>query len=237
MRVAAQVDINQFSLGADEVALVLAVGGPAIRKKMLGRARDMAGGNGTVRRQLALQSQSHGSSVGLRDFRVLAVALIGATPAVISRNRQGRAEGPVGPRHSNLHGGRFSDPADKVRIAGGTQTDIVGKHGRPDHIVVAVNGVDTEDQGNGCPLSRGIGATEGPGEFDPCLRRGPFVPAGRRITPGEDGSKRIDPQIFGSNGPDIGLDHLADLLLDGQPRKQVFHKHFRTRVRQGGRRR
>ena len=222
-RIARRVDLDQLLLADLGVALVGAVRGAAVGQEVLGGGGDPAGGECPPALEPALQALDHRCRVGGHDLRGLAVALVGAAPAVVAGDGQGRREGPVEAGDRHLLGRGLADAADEVRVAGGTEADIVREDGGADDVVVAVHRVDAEDgrdRGMARPALGGHG-TERVRERQPFGGRGAVVAAGRGVAAGQDRAQRVVAQVLRRDGADVGLDHLADLLLEAEALHQL----------------
>jgi hypothetical protein len=65
---------------------------------------------------------------------------------------------------------------------------------------------------------------------EPLTRWSKFVPIRRRVAAVQDGAKAKVAQIFGSDAGDVGLDELADLLLERHDPDQCGHPGLESRV-------
>src|SRR3546814_557466 len=82
------VDQAQFEFGYGRVALILAVDGGAVGEKMLGARGDMRSGKDGRGRRRPLQPADHASDIGRDERGVRRISFIGASPAVILRDRK-----------------------------------------------------------------------------------------------------------------------------------------------------
>jgi len=90
----------------------------------------------------------HSRGVCAHDLRILGVALVRATPAIVANHCYGRCEHPVDARHRHFLRGRRSDALDQVWIVSGAERAVVREEGGADHVVVTVNGIGAPDDGN-----------------------------------------------------------------------------------------
>ena len=65
---------------------------------------------------------------------VLAISLVGPTPPDVLGHRDHRGKGPADACGGRLGGRHAADVADQVRVTGGTESDVVGEHGRAGHV-------------------------------------------------------------------------------------------------------
>ena len=147
-RIAGAVNVAQLGGRGRIVALVAAVRGAAVADEMLGGGDDMAGAEEFGRARPALQALDHRAGIGADDLGILGEALIGAAPAVVADDGEGRREIPVDAGHRHLDRGHLADPADEVGIAHRAEADILREDGRADDIGVAVDGVDSPHHRN-----------------------------------------------------------------------------------------
>ncbi len=200
---------------------------------MLGRGDHSIGGEGSLA-EPPLQSLDHGPRIGADQLRVLAVAFVGAAPSVVPGHRDRRAEGPVGPDGPGLFGGGVADAADQVGIAGRAQPDVMGEDRGSRDVVVAMNGVQGEhdrDRNMAGPMFQ-RDRTEGADHVEPRLRRRPIVAARPGVAPGQDGPERIGAEVVRLDRTDVGLNHLADLLLQAHPLHQSGDEGLGACIRQ-----
>ena len=193
--------------------------------------------NGRAGLQFALQTHSHGTGIGGRNFRLFAIALITPAPVYVARRGEGRTKSPVDAGDRRLLGGGLADPPDKVRIARRPQADIVRKERCAPYLVVTVHRINAHQQGNG--LVTGVqprrGGVKSANEVQPIRGGTAIVALGRVIAPGQDRTHGIPGQIFGPKGSQVRLDSLPDLLLKGHGRHQRIDPPFGLRIGQGGR--
>ena len=192
------------------VALVDAARGAAVADVMLHRRHHRHAG--------ALQASHGGRPQQHGQFGRLAVAFVGAAPALILGDRDARTKGPVhaGGRHLDRR-----DPADlldELRVARRPQPDVVGKHRGAPHVVVPVDGINpVQDR-----------------DAEPCLERlllHPLdvgVPAFRRqigdlgVAAAEHRSEEVLRHVGDLERAGIGLHQLADLLVERHAAHQVL---------------
>src|SRR5215213_4812076 len=165
-----QVDAGEVGPAGDGDALVDgvvarpgAVLGVAVAGVVLGRGQDPVG---LVKLPGPRALESVDGRLHLDDQpRVLAEALVGPAPAQVPGHAHAGSEHPLGAGGPGLFGGHVLDPLDQPRVAGGAEPDVVGEHGRPDQVAVAVDGVDAVDERDPQLASA---ARPGPGRRRPC---------------------------------------------------------------------
>ena len=172
-RIAGAVNVAQLGRGRRIVALVVPALGAAVADEMLGGGDDVAGAEEIGRAGHALQAFDHRPGIGADDLRILAEALVGAAPAIVADDGEGRREIPVDAGHRHLDRGDLADAADQVRIAHRAEPDILREDGRADDIGMAVDGVDAPHDGDGeLPRGTSIDASQKRvGERQPFARR------------------------------------------------------------------
>ena len=72
------------------------------------------------------------------------LVLVGAAPADITRDRNGRREGPVDTGRGHLFRSGVADALDQLGVVGRTEPDVVRKDRRTADLGVTVNRIDTE---------------------------------------------------------------------------------------------
>src|SRR5205085_12148095 len=75
-------------------------------------------------------------------------AFVGAAPTCILRDGDTGSEGPIDAGGTYFVGGDLADAADEISIARATEADVMREDYGAQHIAVAVDGVDTVDDGN-----------------------------------------------------------------------------------------
>ena len=179
---------------------------PAIADVMLGGGR-RRGGAGQV---LALEAGDERlAELGDRQ-RVLAVALVGAAPADVLRDRHDRTEVPADAGRGHLGRGRLADPLHEVDIARRAEPHLLREDRGADDVVVAVDGVDAVQHRDAEPRveRRVLVVLDHP------------VPAGRVVlcrgsaAAAEHRAEELGRHALGVDRALLQLGHLPDLLLD-----------------------
>ena len=198
------------------VTLVLAFERAAVAEEVLGRRHHVGFVEELLAADLALQAFDDRRGIAGDDARGFGITFVGPAPAIIARHGQGRRKRPFGARRAELFGGRACDAADQRRIARCTEADVVREQRRTDDIVVAVHGVDAEQD-----RYRRVAAgrvhrcgVERVGHRQPFGRRCEFVAVRTGIAAGEDRAEPILAHVVRRDAADIGLDDLPDFFLD-----------------------
>src|ERR1041385_7734964 len=97
---------------------------------------------------ISLKTSDRGGAETLRQFRSLAEAFIRPAPSFIARDGNARGEGPVEPTRADLFRGDARGPLDQRRIACASQTNVVRKDNRVQHVVMSVHRVDAKQNRN-----------------------------------------------------------------------------------------
>ncbi len=221
-QVAGRVHVAQHRFADLGVALVLAVAGAAVAHEMLGGGDDVIGIQIVRRTQFALEAFDHRGGVLRHQCRVLRVAFVRAAPALVLRHRERGGEGPVDAAGAQLLRGDLADLPDQVRIARIAQRGVLRKQGAADQVVVAVHRVDAEQHRNRQAPGGGVhrGAIERVGQLLPLLRRGGLLAVRFGVAAGQDRAEAIFAHVLRRHRLDVGLDHLADLVLHRHLRQQ-----------------
>ncbi len=148
------VDIAEFGLGDARVALVLALVGTAVADVVLGGGDYPAVAEKSSLAHCSLQALDDGRGVASDQGRVFRIAFVGAAPAMVARDGHGRRKGPLEAGRPEFQCGRGGDPADQVRVVGCAKPDVMWKQGRTHHIVVAMDGINAEQDRNRRASSR-----------------------------------------------------------------------------------
>ncbi len=111
--------------------------------------------------------------IGLNDIGVFGIALVAASPAVVADDGQRRGECPGYADDGRLNGSDLRDLAHELRVARGTEADIVRKQCGAVDIVRAVHRVGTPQHRDGQAVIAGIhgGLVERIGESNPVVDR------------------------------------------------------------------
>ena len=157
---------------------------------------------------------------------MLRVAFVGATPAVVPRDRQRRREGPVYSRGGNLAGGGNGDGLHEIAIARRTEADIVGEHRRTVDIRMAMDRIRTPEDGHGVVRARACpyGVVVGVGERAPVIDARVLVAARETAATVQNRSQGEIRSVRRRGIGDLRLDHLADLLFDAQAPQVLLDK-------------
>jgi len=210
-RVAGQVDAPQILLGDLGVALILAAQRAAVGQEVLGGGED----GGPVGR--LLEPAHGGRAQALGQLGRLAVALVGAAPALVARDRDAGREVPVqaGACHlarrdarSGLHG---------RRIARAAHPDVVGEDRRALDRSVAVDGIHAVEHRDPEPRRQRL-ALIAVVHLDP---GGGLIWFGQRVRARQNRTKHESANfraVFESFH--IGLSHLADFFVQRHLRQQ-----------------
>ena len=224
--VAGAVDVDHLRFAGLVDAAVLAELGAAVANEMLG------GGDGVgVILQVALHAAHVGAGIAFHDVRILGIALVGASPAVVAHHRQGGAEDPgdaAGTR--GFRGGR-ADFLHQLRVARRAQADVVREQGGAEHVVVAMDGVRAPHDRH---LDRHVGGHRGLvvalRQRQPFGRLGMLVPIRPAAAAVEHRTEVIALDVFRRGALDLGLGHLADLLRQRHLADDVTDALFERRV-------
>ena len=103
-------------------------------------------------RQIRPLQAAHRRLAELRDqLGILGEAFVGASPADILRDRDARREGPLNTGGADLFRGGALHLLDQLRIPRAAEPDVVREDHRPQHVIVAVDGVDAIQNGDAEP--------------------------------------------------------------------------------------
>lgn len=150
------MDAHQVGLADARVTLVLAAGGATIAEEVLHRRDHMTAIEKLGRPYPALQSLHHGPRVAGHHLGRFRVALVGAAPAIILGYRNGRRERPLHAGDAGLQGGDATDLPQQLRIARGTQPDVVREQRGANDVALPMHGIDAEQHWNGFAAVGGI---------------------------------------------------------------------------------
>ena len=207
-------------------AAILAAIGAAVTDEMLGRG-ERAG----VATERALQSAHVSRAEFAHDGGVRRKTFVAASPAIVLHDGQRRCEYPIDAGRAHLARGRRGDLAHERGIVRRTEAHVVRKDRRTGDDAVAVHRVGAPDERN---LDRHIGRKRG------------SVIARRRLAPLREAraadvfrlriaavehAADLEPAHFvGRDFADIGLGHLADLLLDRHAGDDLADARFHRRI-------
>ncbi len=221
--IALGVDIGHVGFGDGRHALVDAIVGRAIAHEVLGGGDDIAG-----LCEVALQARRIGGGIGAHFLRVGREAFIGAAPAFVLDDGNGRGKGPVDAGGAHGLAGRLADLGDQFGVVGGAQADIVGKKGGAIDIRMAVDGV-------GAPEQRDLRLrVEGVGHLHPVAGGGVLVHVRPRSAAVQHRAERVGLDVGGGDGLDLDLRHLGDLLAQRHALHQAGDLGFDFGVRRDG---
>ena len=165
------------------VALVLAARRAAVGQEVLARSR------GSPCRRSPARSRGWRRRPGSRPARGLAVALVGAAPALVARDREAGREVPVDARARNLARGHARGGLDDRRIARAAHADVVREDRRALDGAVAVDGVDAVEHRDPEPRRQRL-ALEAVVHFDPASPvRWAWAASRRPTAPSRAGSR------------------------------------------------
>jgi hypothetical protein len=232
-RITSCVHVAQRHFAQLGIALVLAVAGAAVAHEMLGGGDHVVGIQIARRAEFALEAFDHRGGVLRHQCGILRVTLIRAAPASILRHRERGREGPVDAAGAQLLRGDFANRADEFRIARIAQRGVLREQGAADQVVVPMHRIDAEQHRDRRASGRGIhrGPVERIGQLLPLLRRTVLPAIRARVAAGQDRSKAIFAHVIGCHRLDVGLDHLADLVLRCHRRQQRVDPCFQRGVR------
>ena len=205
----------QIGFRQDGITLILAAIRSAVAEEMLGRGDDVSVCQEVIRTKHALQAFNDAGRIGGDNLRILAEAFIGASPAAVARDSDCGGEGPVMACHAQFGRGDACDLSHEVRIAHGAEPDIVGKERAADNVVVAVDGIDAPDDGDGdfhpfridgCHII-GINCR------DPFISGAVLLAIGTGIAAAQHGAEPVFLDLFRRDRSVVGLNDLADFLL------------------------
>ena len=231
-RIAGAVNVAQVGGRGRIVALVAAILGAAVADEMLGGGDDPARAEEFGRAGHSLQALDHRAGKGTHDLGMLGEAFIGAPPAVVADDGEGRREVPVDAGHRHLDRGHFADPADEVGIAGRAEADILREDGRADDIGMAVDRVDAPHHRNPQPVIRSAHRRVpiGVGQGQPVRRGRILAAAGCAVAAGEHRAEAVAAIFLGRDAGDVGLHDLGNLLLERHPREHLVDPRFDGRI-------
>ena len=226
--VAHRVFRDQFLFVDLGIALVLALERPAVGEEMLGGCRDMARVDRLSRDQRPLQPEHPRLGIVGDQLRVGRIAFIAPSPTQILRHRERRSEGPLDPAPRDFGRGNRADALDQLGIARGAEPDIVREQSRAGDIVVTVDRIDAEDDRdrNAIRLRTQGHGTKIADQLRPVSRGRTFIAVRPAVPAGEDRAERVGFEVLGRDRADVGLDELADLLLDRHFRDQRIDARF-----------
>ena len=215
------VDQPQLEFGDRRIALVPAIGGPAVSEIVLRARGDVRAGEDRAGRWRPLEAADHAADIGGDQRRIGGIAFVGPSPAIILRDGHSGREGPFLPGDPDLDRGDLSDTFDQFGIARRAQSDIVRKDRGADDIAVAVHRIGAPHDRDRGLAHRDIhrGVVERVGQFEPFLRRSQIVAARPRIAPVEDRAEAVTAHILGRDAGDVRLDDLTHLLFDRHARE------------------
>jgi hypothetical protein len=207
--VAGQVDGPEGGLVHLRVALVAAARRPAVGDVVLGAGQDRGlvapdGGRGHL-----------GNELGC-----LAEALVRPAPALVAGDGDAGREGPANSRRSDLLGRGPGHAFDEARVTRAAEADVVREEDRPDHVVVAVDGVDAVHERDAQAGLEGVRL----------ITVVHLRPAGGRAV-GRGGAAaaqhRAEEEVSDVGLPlearAVGLGHLADLLVERHVAEEGLH--------------
>ena len=226
------MDVAQFLLGDLRVALVDAVMGAAVGEEVLGRGDDLVARQQVRLIGRTLQPANHGPDIGRDKLGVGRIALVRTAPAIVLRHRHRRRESPFLSGDAHFLRGRGADLLDQRRVAHRAEADVVGKDRRADDVGMAVDRVDTPDDGDADAALRCIdgGEIERVGCFQPLRRRGEIIAVGAAVAAHEDRSEVILVHVLRLHAAQVRLDQLANLLLQRHPPEQAGDLRLDRRV-------
>ena len=226
--VAGHVDAPQVGLAHARVALVhrvvpglvrlerhaaRAVGGAAVAHVMLGAGQDAQ----RVLEVAALEAADGRPRQLGHERRVLGEALVAAAPTLVAGHGHAGCEDPLDARGPDLLRGHALDLLHERRVARGAQADVVGEDDRAQDVVVAVDGVDAVEERDLQPRLQRVG-------LDTVIEVGPVLHAvglGVGVAAGEERAEEVGLDVLAvADLVLLGLDHLADLLLERHPGQQ-----------------
>ncbi len=231
-RISGTVDVTQLSFGRAVVPLIAAPGA-AVSQKVLGRGNDVRGVQKLRRPDRPLQTHHHLRGVVAHDFGIFGVALVGAAPPIVPHDSERGAERPVEAGGTDLDGRDLPDPSDELRVACRPEPDVMGEDCCPDYVVVPVDRVRPPDRRDRMLAMRGVdrGVIEPVCRGQPLTCRSEIVVAWTGVTAVQDRAEGIVAQFIRGDAVDVGLNDLADLLLDGHVRKQRVDASVECRIR------
>ena len=123
-----------------------------------------------------------------------------------------------------------ADALHELRIARRAEIDRMREDRGACDIVVAVHGVRAPDQRDPrAGAHRSVPKCVS--EIEPRSRRRAHVPARRGIAAVEDGAQAILAHVIGRHRADVGLDDLADLVLERKRRDDLFQARLERLIR------
>ena len=214
--VAGGVDVAQLRLAGQGVALVHTAVGAAVAQEVLGAGDQVLAIEKGAAVGRPLQALDHGRGVGADDLGILGVALIGPSPAAVAGHGEGRSEVPVLPGHRHLARGHPAQLTHQIGVVGGAQADVVRQQRGADHVVVTVHRVQAPDDRDRHAALGGVHRRfpEGVGKGQPIRRRRALLVAGPAAAAVEDRAEAVGLDLRRRHVVDLGLDDLADLVLD-----------------------
>ena len=226
------MDGNQLAFRDHGIALILAALGAAIGQEVLGGSRNMFRAERAAADEITLQPFHHRPRIDGDEGGVRRIAFIGAAPARVLRHGKRGREGPFDTAARDFGCSSCADAANHRRIMRRAEPDIVRKDGGAGDVVMAVNGIDAEDDRNRDAIGRRPfrDIAEGPHQLVPVSRARALIAIGATIAARQDRTERIGGEIFGFDGADIGLHQLADLLLQAHPRDQRVDRALGSRI-------
>src|SRR5581483_4195026 len=123
-RISRAVAIAQLRLALDVVTLIHAVRA-AIAEVVFRGGDHVPGIEKAPCAGSALKTQHHGAGILAYARRVLRIALVGSSPAIVTDVREGRPEGPVEADRADFRRGRLADEPHQRRIVRRAETDVL----------------------------------------------------------------------------------------------------------------
>src|SRR4029077_3323658 len=131
---------------------------------------------------------------------ILRVALVGASPALITRHRGRGGKRPVEPGDPYLERGDLADAADEPRVARRPEGDVVRKNRGSGDVVVPMHRIRPPQGGDPGGSGRGERSVIEPvGQGEPLTGWSEFIALRRGITAVQNGPEGIVTQVIGSD--------------------------------------
>ncbi len=167
---------------------------------------------------VALQAVNEGDAQLGHEVGILAVTLVGASPANILRHRDHRGIVPVNAGGDHLLGSRAPDLLDQIGVTSRAQADVLREDGRAAQIVVSVNGIHAvNDRDAEARVKRAL--LEARRHLDPRLDR--ITIGGITAAAAQNTADSKLGHVSGREAVLLDQRHLPDLLVERHPPQKI----------------
>ena len=220
------VHVDHLRLRDQRIALVLAAVGGAVADEMLGGGDHVA---------VLVQQPLHALDVGGRVFAdqrgLGGIALVGASPARVLRDRDGRRERPGHAGGARGLAGGLGDALDQFDVMRGAQADVVREDGGAVDVAVSVHGIGAPDHRHrDLRIRAHRGVVVGIGQRDPILHAGVLVLGRPGTATVQHRADVVLAHFLRCDRLDLRLHHLTDFLLQRHAGQDFGHAGLDGRV-------